>query len=368
MLAAVEQVLAKTGLKATDIDILVTTGSTFHPVLSLGCMLVNAFKMRRDVKSYHLGCMACAAGALGINLLRDLLKANRSSIALFVAHENVTAGCYLGSDTSKFLANALFGMGAAALVLTNKRSLAGKAKYKLLHSARAHVGQDDKVYRSMGIFEGDPAGDCIKYTADVPMAAAAGIRAAMAMVAPKVLSCGQLAAAAKAAVLRRLKGPTAAPRYIPSFADSTIDHFLLHPGSHGLLKGFMKGLGLTVQHTLPSAAALRDYGNTSPSSTYYVLAYLESLVGVSKGQKLMQVSVGTGVKAGVNVWQALRDIKEQHPAWQHLQGVPVTEADLPLPLRVVQGEDSHADTARALKAMSVVGPAASKDVDVAASG
>jgi hypothetical protein len=30
-------------------------------------------------------------------------------------------------------------------------------------------------------------------------------------------------------------------------------------GSHGLLKGFMKGLGLTVDNTLPSAAALR-YG------------------------------------------------------------------------------------------------------------
>jgi 3-ketoacyl-CoA synthase len=66
---------------------------------------------------------------------------------------------------------------------------------------------------------------------------------------------------------------------------------MVSPGSHGLLKGFMKGLGLTVHKTLPSAAALRDYGNTSPSSTYYVLAYLESLVGVKKGQKLMQVRV-----------------------------------------------------------------------------
>jgi hypothetical protein len=37
-------------------------------------MLVNALKMRPDVKSVHMGCMACAAGALGINLLQDLLK------------------------------------------------------------------------------------------------------------------------------------------------------------------------------------------------------------------------------------------------------------------------------------------------------
>lgn len=46
-------------------------------------MLVNAFKMRRDVKSYHLGCMACAAGALGINLLRDLLKVTVTSYTIY---------------------------------------------------------------------------------------------------------------------------------------------------------------------------------------------------------------------------------------------------------------------------------------------
>ena len=37
-------------------------------------MQVNKFKMTDDVLSYHLGCMACSAGAIGINLVRDLLK------------------------------------------------------------------------------------------------------------------------------------------------------------------------------------------------------------------------------------------------------------------------------------------------------
>jgi hypothetical protein len=45
---------------------------------------------------------------------------------------------------NKFLANSLFGMDAAALVLTNKPSLARKAKYQLRHFVRAHVGQDDR--------------------------------------------------------------------------------------------------------------------------------------------------------------------------------------------------------------------------------
>jgi len=44
------------------------------------------------------------------------------------------------------------------------------------------VGQDDRIYRSMGIFESDEAGERVKYTQDVPMAAAKAIRAAVTKV------------------------------------------------------------------------------------------------------------------------------------------------------------------------------------------
>ena len=76
--------------------------------------------------------------------------------------------------------------------------------------------------------------------------------------------------------------------------------------------------------------------------------------------------MGTGVKAGVNVWKALRDIQEPHPAWQHLQGVPVTEADLPLPLMVSKGEDSHADVAQLLKGVDAAGAVETVPIDAAA--
>lgn len=37
-------------------------------------------------------------------------------------------------------------------------------------------------------------------------------------------------------------------------------------------------------------------------------------------------------QAGVNVWRALRDTSSIHPAWRHIAGKPVTEADLPRPI------------------------------------
>ena len=44
-------------------------------------------------------------------------------------------------------------------------------------------------------------------------------------------------------------------------------------------------------------------------------------------QTVLQLGVGGGVKAGCNVWRALRDIKgsrAQHTTWLHLGGRPMT--------------------------------------------
>jgi len=60
---------------------------------------------------------------------------------------------------------------------------------------------------------------------------------------------------------------------------------------------------------------LHDYGNVSSSSTWYAMGYLESVRGVRKGQKLLQIGVGSGIKCGVNVWQAVRDVWEVEDAW-----------------------------------------------------
>jgi hypothetical protein len=54
---AVSDLLEKMGMKPTDVDILVTCTSIFCPTPSLASMLVNRFKMRTNVQSYHLGGM-----------------------------------------------------------------------------------------------------------------------------------------------------------------------------------------------------------------------------------------------------------------------------------------------------------------------
>jgi hypothetical protein len=41
-------------------------------------------------------------------------------------------------------------------------------------------------------------------------------------------------------------------------------------------------------------------------------------------QRILQLGVGGGMKAGVNVWQAIRDVNNVHRAWEHLKDTPLT--------------------------------------------
>lgn len=62
------------GLRPSDVDILVTNCSIYCPTPSMCSMLVNHFKFRTDIQTYHLGGMGCGNGVVGITLLRDLLQ------------------------------------------------------------------------------------------------------------------------------------------------------------------------------------------------------------------------------------------------------------------------------------------------------
>jgi hypothetical protein len=83
---------------------------------------------------------------------------------------------------------------------------------------------------------------------------------------------------------------------------------------------------------MPSFASLRDFGNTSSASTWYTWSYIESTDGVRKGQTVLQVGVGGGMKSGVAYWRGLRDVLDIHPCWAHLGGKALTEVDLPRPI------------------------------------
>lgn len=74
---AVDDLLAKTGVAAREIGVVIVNISTFNPVPSLSAMIVNRYKLREDVLSYSLGGMGCSAGLIAVDLAKHLLQVGK---------------------------------------------------------------------------------------------------------------------------------------------------------------------------------------------------------------------------------------------------------------------------------------------------
>ncbi len=70
----------------------------------------------------------------------------------------------------------------------------------------------------------------------------------------------------------------------------------------------------------------------------YVLSYIESHVGLQRGDRIWQMGFGSGFKCNSAVWRARRRIKQTHAAWEdfdvqqmreHLASLPNHHAKRP---------------------------------------
>ena len=151
MFRAVEDLLIATKTRPEDVDILIVNCSLFCPTPSLSAMIVNKFGMRSDILSYNLGGMGCSASVIAVDLAAKLLTSadNPNCRAIVVSTENITQNWYRGNDRSMLLSNCLFRCGAAAILLSNRKKDAGKARFRLLHTVRTHMGKSDECYRAV---------------------------------------------------------------------------------------------------------------------------------------------------------------------------------------------------------------------------
>jgi len=109
-------------------------------------------------------------------------------------------------------------------------------------------------------------------------------------------------------VLIKDKKKRTAP-YIPDFKKA-FEHFCIHAGGRAIIDGLEENLKLEAHHVEPSRATLFRYGNTSSSSIWYELQFIERSGRMKKGDRIWQIALGSGFKCNSAVWQALKD---SHP-------------------------------------------------------
>ena len=97
--------------------------------------------------------------------------------------------------------------------------------------------------------------------------------------------------------------------YIPDYK-LAFEHFCVHAASKTVLDELQRNLELSDKNLEPSRMTLHRFGNTSSSSIWYELAYLEAKERVRKGDRVWQLAYGSGFKCNSVVWRAMRRVRK----------------------------------------------------------
>ncbi|GFP99193.1 3-ketoacyl-coa synthase 7 [Phtheirospermum japonicum] len=275
LFTVVKDLLKKHKLNPKDIDILITNCSIFCPTPSIASMIANEFQFKENIKSVSLSGMGCSAGLVAISLAKDLLRVNKNSLALVLSMEAVTPNGYEGKVKSMLLSNTLFRMGGVAVLLSSKKQDEPKAKYILKNLVRTHMGSDDQSYQ------------CVFQKNDDEGKIGVSLSRSLLHVAANALRMNLI--------------------YVPDFKKA-FKHFCVHAGGRAVIDAVEERLRLKKEDMEASRMTLYRFGNTSSSSVWYELGYLEAKGRVKRGDRVWQIAFGSGFKCNSAVWECVSEI------------------------------------------------------------
>nr|AGK30003.1 3-ketoacyl-CoA synthase [Gossypium raimondii] len=272
MFGALDTLFANTNVKPKDVGILVVNCSLFNPTPSLSSMIINKYKMRGNIKSFNLGGMGCSASVISVDLAKDMLQVHRNNYAI---------------------------------VVDRRRS-----KYKLIHVVRTHCGANDKAFNCVRQEQDDIGKTGVSLSKDLMTIAGNALKSNITLLGPLVLPISEQILFFVTLVANKLINAKIKP-YIPDFK-LAFEHFCIHAGGRAVIDELEKNLHLLPVHVEASRMTLHRFGNTSSSSIWYELAYMEAKGRMRKGDRVWQIAFGSGFKCNSAVWLALKNVKPSY--------------------------------------------------------
>ncbi|KAJ3691524.1 hypothetical protein LUZ61_020688 [Rhynchospora tenuis] len=314
---SVSDIFAKTKILPSEVDVLVVSISAFSPSPSLASRIIKQQKMRDDVKTYNLSGMGCSASLIAIDLVNNIFKSGKKTIAMVVSSESIVPNWYCGNDKSMMLSNILFRSGGSVMLLTNDPTMRSGAKMKLKCIIRTNIGSQDDGYNCVMQKEDDTGRLGFYLGPGLPKAAMRAFTKNFQQLMPKVLPYRELLLymwRITEQKVTKTKGNSFSAAAKINYK-SGIDHFCLHAGGTAVIDAVGNALGLTSYDVEPSRMTLFRWGNTSASSLWYVLGYMEAKKRLRKGDRLLMVSFGAGFECNSCIWEVKRDLGDGD-AWE----------------------------------------------------
>ncbi len=130
---AVTDILTKNDITPQDIGLLVTTSVTGFSIPSLDALLMNELQFSAQTKRLPLFGFGCLGGCASLNRAHDYLQLHKDKLALVVGVELCSLTFQLqDKSVPNFVATALFGDGAAAVLLAGEdHPLAKQGKFQI---------------------------------------------------------------------------------------------------------------------------------------------------------------------------------------------------------------------------------------------
>jgi alkylresorcinol/alkylpyrone synthase len=233
---AAERALADSKTRPSEIDAILISTCTGYLCPGLTSYVGERLGLRADVLALDLVGQGCAAAVPNFRAAEALLTAGRCDRALSICVEVCSAALFFDDNIGVLISACLFGDGAGAAVLSNSANGGRRVKWKSSHS-RLET-KDRELLR----FEQKNGMLRNILAPEIPLLAAEHV--------------GNL-------LKKTLRDS--------GLAQSQIAGWILHPGGRDVLLAIRDKLNLSADDVRWSEAILREYGNVSSASVYFVL-------------------------------------------------------------------------------------------------
>jgi alkylresorcinol/alkylpyrone synthase len=245
--------IERSGAPVGDLAAIVFVSSTGLSTPSLDSYLVQRLGLPRSIARVPIWGLGCAGGAAGLARAADLVRSTKRPVLLVCVE--ICSATFMFDDRSKsnLIATALFGDGAAAVVLGPDGS--GPE----LVGAHSHLIDDSEAVMGWDLREG---GLQVRFARSIP-------EVVRQVLPPFLQQCG------------RELGARAEP----------FRHFVLHPGGAKVLGAYEEVLGVPRDRIEHAWAVLRTYGNMSSPTVLFVL---EQFLAQTSASGALGLLVGLG--------------------------------------------------------------------------